>query len=45
LEYGSHRRDVDDEVAAGHGVSILHAGGDIDALSRHTVVRVHEPRT
>ena len=31
-------------VAQRHGTPILHADSDIDALSRHTGVRVHQPR-
>lgn len=30
-------------VAARHGAAILHADIDIDVLSRHTLVEVHEP--
>jgi predicted nucleic acid-binding protein len=30
-------------VALRHGTPILHADSDIDALSRHTAVRVHQP--
>ncbi|MGH9150850.1 MAG: type II toxin-antitoxin system VapC family toxin [Acidimicrobiales bacterium] len=30
-------------VASRHGVPILHADGDIEVLSRHTAVEVHQP--
>ena len=32
-------------VASRHGAAILHADSDIEVLSRHTAVQVHEPGT